>query len=97
MGLNFLHVSDHNWAEKMFTDMRNRTMAYLERKDRSLILAPLLTTLEKGIKTYTYLPIHIQAKDINGNSRKWNDPNIGPIKVNLEFSFSFAGCSFLGS
>jgi hypothetical protein len=51
MGLNFLHVSDHSWAEKMFTDMRNRTMAYLERKDRSLILAPLLTTLEKGIKT----------------------------------------------
>ena len=56
MGLNFLHVSDHNWAEKMFTDMRNRTMAYLERKDRSLILAPLLTTLEKGIKTYTVFP-----------------------------------------
>ena len=22
---------------------------------------------------------------------------IGPIKVNLEFSFSFAGCSFFGS
>ena len=47
MGLNFLHVSDHNWAEKMLTDMRNRTMAYLERRDKSLILAPLLTTLKK--------------------------------------------------
>lgn len=30
MGLNFLQVSAHSWAENTFTDMRNKATEYLD-------------------------------------------------------------------